>query len=673
MLKTILALLSLLVALASPASARFHGGVAGPAAVQYLGQQATRSYFLNTLSATVHTTMSRTKHWARDNMTTFYVRNPNWYVVAGLGDTSTGAPETITQTVEYPAGTCTRETFSSSNTGTIPTNATLQSDPIVDNIPAGSEFWIWTYRTSTGFLPYLSSGSNQTPFSLDGDTMLDSGAVDDTACVPFTGNTNVRGYYPSGIIGMTARPSIGIIADSRGIGAADTPDYSGDSGDFTRSIGGSFGYLNGSVYGDTANSWSISHANRVAELQFNSEIFIDLGTNDLTGGLAHTDVQVEASLALIAGLFSNISKIDMGTVAPVTTSSNGWKDLPGQAVAPSNVYRVPLNTFLRAKPSYVTGQVFDISSGYESSFNSGLWTVANNGGYANYLTGDGTHGTGIFNRQLYYSGLVTPAMFSYPGWTPPAASQLWTPANLPPGVVTFWWDALDPVLNEWNGTLAYTNMWSKPDGFALAQGNSTLAPTRVPAGWSTGLDSVSYGITNATAYTNSVVNTILPALGTTPGFLFSMVTQSASSSTKGAVFYGGSRKLEYSLVSAANRLKLTYSPTALTDTGTNFTGSHLIEAKFDVGSVEGFIDGNPTNPSTVSVTPTTGLTGEFYIGFATTAWVGAQNEVLGTNALTLGQEQCVEGYYDWRWGLQANLPIGHPYASAAPTLSSNCN
>lgn len=30
--------------------------------------------------------------------------------------------------------------------------------------------------------------------------------------------------------------------------------------------------------------------------------------------------------------------------------------------------------------------------------------------------------------------------------------------------------------------------------------------------------------------------------------------------------------------------------------------------------------------------------------------------------------QLIEGYLAWKWGLEANLPSGHPYKSAAPTV-----
>ena len=43
-------------------------------------------------------------------------------------------------------------------------------------------------------------------------------------------------------------------------------------------------------------------------------------------------------------------------------------------------------------------------------------------------------------------------------------------------------------------------------------------------------------------------------------------------------------------------------------------------------------------------------------------FVGSMNEVLlYSNVLTTAQRQQVEGHLAWKWGLQANLPAGHPY------------
>ena len=40
--------------------------------------------------------------------------------------------------------------------------------------------------------------------------------------------------------------------------------------------------------------------------------------------------------------------------------------------------------------------------------------------------------------------------------------------------------------------------------------------------------------------------------------------------------------------------------------------------------------------------------------------------VLYSSVLTTLQIQIIEGYLAWKWGLQTNLPVGHPYKSSAP-------
>jgi hypothetical protein len=41
--------------------------------------------------------------------------------------------------------------------------------------------------------------------------------------------------------------------------------------------------------------------------------------------------------------------------------------------------------------------------------------------------------------------------------------------------------------------------------------------------------------------------------------------------------------------------------------------------------------------------------------------------LIWSNVLSAGDQSKVEGYLAWKWGIQASLPIGHPYKSAAPT------
>lgn len=51
-----------------------------------------------------------------------------------------------------------------------------------------------------------------------------------------------------------------------------------------------------------------------------------------------------------------------------------------------------------------------------------------------------------------------------------------------------------------------------------------------------------------------------------------------------------------------------------------------------------------------------------------TNFVGNISEILVYSAmLTTTQRQNIEGYLAWKWGIQASLPAGHPYVSAAPS------
>jgi hypothetical protein len=45
--------------------------------------------------------------------------------------------------------------------------------------------------------------------------------------------------------------------------------------------------------------------------------------------------------------------------------------------------------------------------------------------------------------------------------------------------------------------------------------------------------------------------------------------------------------------------------------------------------------------------------------------------ILLTGTVSTALRQLYEGYLAWKWGLQASLPGGHPYASAAPTVADD--
>jgi hypothetical protein len=50
------------------------------------------------------------------------------------------------------------------------------------------------------------------------------------------------------------------------------------------------------------------------------------------------------------------------------------------------------------------------------------------------------------------------------------------------------------------------------------------------------------------------------------------------------------------------------------------------------------------------------------------AWDGTIAEVIYLLDLTTNTRQLLEGYLAWKWGLEANLPSGHPYKNSPPTV-----
>lgn len=99
------------------------------------------------------------------------------------------------------------------------------------------------------------------------------------------------------------------------------------------------------------------------------------------------------------------------------------------------------------------------------------------------------------------------------------------------------------------------------------------------------------------------------------------------------------------------------------------TAWHLVEGVYSGGTATGYLDGTLqaslaiAAPSTADKTVTIGNSpapqGQDLIGDI------AEVVVVGTN-LAVADRQKLEGYLAWKYGLQGNLPAGHPYKSAAP-------
>ena len=106
--------------------------------------------------------------------------------------------------------------------------------------------------------------------------------------------------------------------------------------------------------------------------------------------------------------------------------------------------------------------------------------------------------------------------------------------------------------------------------------------------------------------------------------------------------------------------------------GSNTLSSPIIAASiFDSANGTIYVNGTDTNAFA-----STGNFGINTYSLGSDVWQlaeffsGSIGEVLIYNtALTLSQRQLIEGYLAWKWGLNAQLPVAHPYYSTNPNAA----
>lgn len=349
----------------------------------YTGAIATRSYVPTDNTSSNNSLNSRTTHFARTDIKSVQIVIPNFYTKGGIPETGIGGPATVTACLEYPAGTYIPFKFSGSTTGTIPNGGILTSDSLSISIPFGAEFFtrihilnsagiVWTqFSAASAFMSTdaMNFGNNVTDESC-------SGTISDTF-------TQIK-FFPLAIVGPTTRPSACLYGDSRQSGYGDTADAWGDTGEFARSIGPAYAYINLGTYGDTVSTFlgTGSATNRLAMAQYCTQVFEEYGINDLSIG--KTAAELEGYTNQFIALFPG-KEVWVATLPPETTSTDGWATTTNQTAASNNTDRINFNTAVRGGNSIVGARGYVEESGVvESGFNSGLWCAPS-------CTADGVH------------------------------------------------------------------------------------------------------------------------------------------------------------------------------------------------------------------------------------------------------------------------------------------
>ena len=392
------------IGLGVPLQKQHRGATIVPTTV---GQVATASLVPDTANtSTAKYFNSRSVHVARSAITSLQIAFPNWYVnnASPKVEVASGDTMTFTGSIEYPAGTFTQIRWFGNTSIVTASGGQDLSDPVNISIPNGATFWIRCHgeagtNANTPFSQQLSLDSARgAAFEFSATSLPDrtmSGTITNNS-----GNTGI--FTPVLIVGPTNARSVLVLGDSRQRGVHETYTSSANRGEIGRAIGGSVAYINAGIAGDTVAGLVASFSRRLSLANYCTHVTCSFGINDLS--LSATPASIVAGIQNIAGKLSG-KPVYTSTVAPATTSTDGWVTTGNQTAGSTNANRITLNGLIRAGISGLSGY-FEIADAVETSRDSGIWK-------ANY-TDDGVHAVDLGADAI--TPVVTPATFVSYAW-----------------------------------------------------------------------------------------------------------------------------------------------------------------------------------------------------------------------------------------------------------------
>jgi hypothetical protein len=339
----------------------------------YLANASTRNGIAGAFATTNTYMMSRNAHFARGKLVNPRLPFGNFYVNAsGSGDTGTGAAATITESIEYPAGTCTPETFSGASSVNVASATIIIPDPIPVTIPDGAEYWERRWYHNTAGILTLTLSANQSG-TFDQVNYGTSGITDSTvSCAAVTNRSAIQVAPDLGTLVQTTRPSGCFIGDSKLAGVWDTQnDASGDTGDLARFFGPSFAYIKMGIPGDALTTTLGNTALRAQIAQWCSFVVDADGINDAIN-LGQTAAQIASNRTAMAAVFAPLPVYGV-TLTPYTTSTDGDLTTGNQTVSSKESIRTGFNALVLAG---IAGEVnvIDLNGAIDPN-NTGLWPI----------------------------------------------------------------------------------------------------------------------------------------------------------------------------------------------------------------------------------------------------------------------------------------------------------
>ena len=372
-------------------------GFAVVGASSYLGMVATRGGVPDSYNSGSTQIMSRSMHFATDNITQLKIVLCGWWSANGTETTSTGTA-TYTASVEYPSGTFTQIKWAGATSGSVAPDASVVSDYCTVTIPNGSMFWIRLFQTNASGIIYNSELIGNPNSALEYGTTL----TDKTLGSVVTGAGSTLMFKPAAIIGMTNKATVVMLGDSRTHGASDgsADPTTGDYGAVRPSFN-SIGYIDFSFNGlNTSHFVAANAPKRIALANtYTTHIFNYLGINNLIN-VPDTAAQLITKQQSLHTDWGASKPMIVATLDPYTTGT--WATTGGQTVSSIEAQRVSYNNTVRARPTWAA-DIMQPTTVTETALNSGFWTP-------NYTT-DGLHSNHTSYQALITANAFNPALF----------------------------------------------------------------------------------------------------------------------------------------------------------------------------------------------------------------------------------------------------------------------
>jgi hypothetical protein len=247
-----------------------------------------------------------------------------------------------------------------------------------------------------------------------------------------------------------------------------------------------------------------------------------------------------------------------------------------------------------------------------------------------------------------------------------ATGGIWTPAQI---TTALWLDAADESTITLNSTTV--SQWNDKSGNSRNFSQATAG--NQPTYQASGINSKP-----SVAFTGSnnnfmIASSVLPSDSTAGSIFWVQTTEADPGSNQNNIgclisnTWGGSGGTNHMPWTDGNIYFSGFSTSRpnLGNPSVSLVNPRILSHESTNGNVAFYIDGSSffTSVSNTFSNPATTKR----IGQAASKFTGQVAELIVlSNIPTTTERQLIEGYLAWKWGLQASLPLDHPYKNAAP-------